>query len=110
MVKNNDVEVKGNLRSLNRIPESHLIRSDLVALTIKSQDGRDVVVDFPLMVKSSFGIIPYQVALVGSEVKYSKRSSNTPDDVPESIFGANYELEFLSGPLKGNVYKEPQIL
>ncbi len=74
-------------------------RKTLVTLVIQSEKDKHVV-DLPIETRTDFDVIPYQSALVGVDAKYSKKYERWQEGI-----AINWELEVLSGALKGNTYK-----
>lgn len=95
--------MQGRITSLTRgrpfKDNVYVDQKKLVSLIIES-DGSEHIVDLPIKTNSDFEVIPYQLALVGFNVRYSKKGERW-----EEGYTTEWELEVLSGALKGNTYK-----
>jgi len=91
-------ETQGKIISLSRGRPWESYKESLVTLVIESTKGEHEV-DIPIGTKSDFEVIPFQLILVGVDVKYSKTYHVQQKGTTEY-----WNLEVLSGPLKGNTY------
>ncbi|MDP1694915.1 MAG: hypothetical protein Q8L34_05230 [Candidatus Woesearchaeota archaeon] len=95
----NGLETRGKVSSITRRdPKNNHSEQDLVALVLDTEQGTKTV-DFPLITQSDFELIPYQHALVGQNVQYSKQWDGSGDETFRF-----WKLQVLSGPLAGNAY------
>ena len=100
MDSDNSFQTHGRILSLVRgKPEERDYEKSLVTLVIESDQNKHVV-DLPIKTESDFEVIPYQSTLVGIDVRYSKKYERWEEGI-----AINWELEVLSGSLKGNTYK-----
>ena len=97
----NSFKTQGRIVSLSRGRPDEEGRDRLVTIVIKpNKSGVEHVVDLPIKTKGDFEVIPYQLALVGADVRYSKKYTEWLEGIAK-----DWELEVLSGSLKGNIYK-----
>ncbi len=100
----NDIELKGTVRSLTRgRPNGGAHDKETLVTLVIGADQGDLTVDLPIETRTDFDLIPYQVALVGVGVEYSKKSRDSSDG-RAPILVTNWDLEILSGTLKGSKY------
>ena len=100
----NALNIRGRVFSISREEKNHHLseQQDLVALVLDTEQGTKNV-DFPLTTQSDFDLNPYQHALVGIDVQYSKEYHGSGDETFRF-----WKLQVLSGPLTGNTYSTHQ--
>lgn len=89
------------------------ISRGLASVELKIDTGKDIqTVELPLsdrnILRCDVELIPYQFALIGQSIKF--KSSYT-ESRGRGMTGytrreTDFEMEILSGPLKGNCYKQ----
>ena len=101
---NKDIETKGIVKAMQRgLPgDDRCKKETYVTLKIADITQRIRTVDFPIATQTEFELIPYILALLGNDVRYKKQTH--PDENDIGINFTEWELEFLSGPLKGTKY------
>ncbi len=99
MNSDSDFAASGKVLSVSRgrYGEPPIGESDMITLVIETGEG-NYTADFPVRTRTDLELLPYQSALVGTEVGYSKRFEG-PDLLEQ------WELKILSGPLEGNSFR-----
>jgi hypothetical protein len=96
--------IEGKVLSVNRGSSTQIDSNKFLTLVIE-HDKETHKADLPIKTESQFELMPYQIALVGTNVRYNYEWSEA-----EKGFGLDgailqdWNLEILSGPLKGNKY------
>src|SRR5438477_5488953 len=70
-------------------------RLEGIVQAVMQTDKEQRIIDIPISISSDFELMPYQLALVGSEVKYSKAFGADENAATEDGFWAEWELEIL---------------